>query len=248
MNVVAKIGSGKRVQFYRAPPPLTGEARDAQARHKLVSATRAKTLNADQFDRLLAHIRETATDYKNGIAVGIDEFKLLRDTAMVLLSFYCGLRAQEIAGLKWKRNILTSDAEIGKFLHVTKDIGKRTVAREIPLHPNVRKALKALRTLRPNDVYVIPTLKPQHRDPSKHKCPPNTIVQFLRRMYAAAGFIGCTSHSGRRTFGTNMARRCNEVGGSVRDVQHLLGHRSLVTTEAYIEPSDREHKMVGLVF
>jgi integrase len=61
------------------------------------------------------------------------------------------------------------------------------------------------------------------------------IVNWFHDMYAALGLEGCSSHSGRRTFITKAARLIYRAGGSLRDVQQLAGHRSLKTTEGYIE-------------
>ena len=43
----------------------------------------------------------------------------------------------------------------------------------------------------------------------------------------AVGFVGCSSHSGQRTFITNAARKISTVGGSLNDVQELAGHADL---------------------
>lgn len=61
------------------------------------------------------------------------------------------------------------------------------------------------------------------------------IVNWFHDLYARTGLQGCSSHSGRRTFVTLAARRIHQAGGSLRDVQELVGHRSIKTTQGYIE-------------
>jgi len=59
---------------------------------------------------------------------------------------------------------------------------------------------------------------------------------------------GCSSHSGRRTFITRLGRVIPLAGGSLRDVQLLARHRSLVTTERYIDgDSHAQRKLVALL-
>jgi integrase/recombinase XerD len=60
--------------------------------------------------------------------------------------------------------------------------------------------------------------------------------------------VGCSSHSGRRSFITRAARKISEVGGSLRDIQALAGHASLGTTARYIEvDADAQRKVVALI-
>ena len=61
------------------------------------------------------------------------------------------------------------------------------------------------------------------------------IVDWFADLYAGLGLQGCSSHSGRRTFVTRAARLIQQVGGSLRDVQELAGHRSIKTTQGYID-------------
>jgi len=66
--------------------------------------------------------------------------------------------------------------------------------------------------------------------------------------YKDLGFVGCSSHSGRRTFITNLAKKLSVVGGTLRDVQSLAGHSNLQTTQRYIEvDTDCQRKLVDLV-
>jgi integrase/recombinase XerD len=54
---------------------------------------------------------------------------------------------------------------------------------------------------------------------------------MFQRWYGDLGFVGCSSHSGRRTLITNVARKISTVGGSLKDVQQLAGHANLQTTQ-----------------
>ncbi len=50
-------------------------------------------------------------------------------------------------------------------------------------------------------------------------------------IYRAAGIDGATSHSGRRSFITNLAK----LGVSARVLMSLAGHQNLSTTQRYID-------------
>ena len=77
---------------------------------------------------------------------------------------------------------------------------------------------------------------------------PQAIVNLFSRWYSELGFIRCSSHSGRRTFITNAARKIPTVGGSLRDIQVLAGHSNLSTTQRYIEShAEAQRKIVELV-
>ena len=75
-----------------------------------------------------------------------------------------------------------------------------------------------------------------------------TIVNWFRDAYRAIGVDGCSSHSGRRTFITRAARLVHKAGGSLRDVQILAGHRSIQTTQRYIDgDTDVQRKLVAML-
>lgn len=211
-----------------------------------VNITRAKILDQEGFEEIIRDVQQGE--------------HALRNEALLRLSFYCGLRAQEIAGLQWKRHLLTPKGRVVSVLRVTRDIAKgdraRIVERDIPLDPTLIEVLTRLRITRPRDRFVIYALaEPRNYGDSGFQnraedggVAPNTLVKYMIRLFGAAGFEGCTSHSGRRTFITNLARRCNEAGGSLVDVQKLAGHRDLNTTGGYIEPSQAQHQLVQMVF
>jgi integrase len=77
---------------------------------------------------------------------------------------------------------------------------------------------------------------------------PPSIVVWFNRAFKNIGLKGCSSHSGRRTFVTRAARIVHKAGGSLRDVQLLAGHRSIQTTQRYIDgDTDAQRKLVSLI-
>ena len=65
-----------------------------------------------------------------------------------------------------------------------------------------------------------------------------SLTHIVNALYRAAGIDGGTSHSGRRSFITNLAER----GVSVRVLMSLAGHQNLATTQRYMNPS---HEQIG---
>jgi integrase len=77
---------------------------------------------------------------------------------------------------------------------------------------------------------------------------PQSIVVWFANAYRLIGLDGCSSHSGRRTFITRAARLVHKAGGSLRDVQVLAGHRSIQTTQRYIDgDTDAQRKLVAMI-
>lgn len=201
--------------------------------------TRAKTLDEKQFKRVVAFVRANWTSRVRGSAIDPGP----RNLVAVYLSFYAGLRPHEISGLEWSRHILDASGDIADVLTITNDIGKKSIGRQIPFHPELKKALAVLRLERPNDVYVF---HPLNKRGETERNSANAASQFFKRLYVEIGFDGCSAYSGRRTFVTSRARQANLVGSSLRDVQLLAGHSRLETTAGYIEFSEAVSELASL--
>lgn len=163
-----------------------------------------------------------------------------RDVVIILLSVRSGLRACEIAGLQWSM-ILEPSGRVGRQLSVHDRIAKKRSGRRIPLHPELRCALQQL--LRKSD-QVGPVITSARGGPMR----PNSIVNWFVTLFRELGVEGCSSHSGRRSFITGAARALPHSGGSLRDVQLLAGHRSIETTQAYIDgDTDAQRRLIRLI-
>jgi integrase/recombinase XerD len=66
----------------------------------------------------------------------------------------------------------------------------------------------------------------------------NSLAQAFALLYEGAGVEGASSHSGRRTFLTNLANK----GTAIHILKTLAGHRSISTTAAYLYSSPSQLK------
>jgi integrase len=188
----------------------------------------AKVLNQKQVEAVLHHIGRR----RNG----------LRNQVIFLLSVRAGLRAKEIAALRWSM-VLDASGAIGDAIHLTNEASKGNSGRVIPLNRQLLAVLVSQQQMYPGSslAHVITT---ERADMTSAQ----SIVNLFAGWYRDLGLVGCSSHSGRRTFITNAARKISTVGGSLRDVQHLAGHSSLQTTQRYIEgDSEARRRVVDLV-
>ena len=161
---------------------------------------------------------------------------------MVLLSFKAGLRAGEIAGLEWAM-VLRPDGRLGPHISVAASIAKMGSGRRVPISAELRAALRTLQRESGK-----PLMGPLIRSERGRHMTARSVVNWFAEVYRALGLSGCSSHSGRRTFITRTARLLAKVGGSLRDVQELAGHRSIMTTERYIEGDrDIQRRLIRLI-
>ena len=165
----------------------------------------------------------------------------IRNRVLVLLSLKAGLRAGEIANLTWPM-VLGPQDEIAAVIELRDHAAKKRSGRVIAMHPDLRDALSHWRDT--TDTLVGPVIRSERGGPMT----PVSIVNWFSAAYQAIGLEGCSSHSGRRTFITRAARLVHHAGGSLRDVQLLAGHRSIQTTQRYIDgDSDAQRKLVSMI-
>jgi integrase len=192
-----------------------------------MAGKQAKILSADHVDDLLFFADRSR--------------HALRNRVMVLLSVKAGLRAGEIANLTWQM-VLNPAGEVSTIIELRDHVAKMGSGRTVPVHSDLRDALIAYRkeTKGANPAII--------RSERGGPMTPLSIVIWFSRAYSELGLDGCSSHSGRRTFITRAARLVHKAGGSLRDVQLLAGHRSIQTTQRYIDgDSDAQRRLVSLL-
>jgi integrase len=150
-----------------------------------------------------------------------------RDRVIILLSAKAGLRASEIAGLDWSM-VLDARGKVADSLSIADAIAKKRGGRRIPLHPDLRRALVALKRDADFDGPVVRSVR-------GGRMRATSLVNWFAFLFRDLGYDGCSSHSGRRTFITTAARNAHRTGCSLRDVQLLAGHKSIEVTQGYID-------------
>lgn len=189
----------------------------------------AKVITAAQANAVLRHIEGTRNPARNRL--------------IFLLSLKAGLRAKEIAELTW-RMVTDPQGEVTKEIRLEDTAAKGSSGGIIAMNSELRGALDGWRRcgwIINQQGRVIRTERAQFTSAP-------VIVNLFRDWYTALGFEGCSSHSGRRTFITNAARKISLVGGSLRDVQALARHSSLSMTQRYIEAdTEAQRKIVELI-
>jgi integrase/recombinase XerD len=206
-----------------------------------MSGKQAKILSDTEVNQLLHFARRTRNP--------------LRNRVIVLLSAKAGMRAGEIAALTWDM-VLDPQSQIGSVIELRDSAAKKGSGRLIPIHPDLAKALAAWRKssgpkasgpkssgpkASADSTYVV-------RSERGGQMTPLSVVVWFNRAFHKVGLKGCSSHSGRRTFITRAARLVHRAGGSLRDVQLLAGHRSIQTTQRYIDgDSDAQRRLVSLI-
>jgi integrase/recombinase XerD len=178
-----------------------------------------------------------------------------RDRVIVLLSFKAGMRRMEIAGLL-RRMVMNAEGIVDTVIHLENSIAKKGAGRIVPINPELREAIIELMRVvpgRPSDPLILSerAMRENEDEPGTASIQPmlaGSIGYWFYKLYKASGLYGCSSHSGRRTFITRGGRRIGQVGGSLRDVQYLAGHKSLSTTQGYIDTDTvAQRKLVDIV-
>ena len=157
-----------------------------------------------------------------------------RDRAILMLSHFLGLRAKELAALRIGDVFDPHSGQLKEVVRLLAVMTKGERFREVFMVNEEARAslLTYLRTrsLRHMDAPLFQSQRGGHFSA-------NSMQRLVAICYRRAN-IRASSHSGRRSFATRLI----ENGADIYAVKELLGHSSIVTTQAYFSSSPERLK------
>jgi integrase/recombinase XerC len=143
-----------------------------------------------------------------------------RDIALIELMLNTGTRVSEVCKLK------VEDIEISERKGILRVIGKGNKLREIPINSETRKYLRDYLEVKPNSAYLFVSQRGGKMDRS-------TVFRVIKKYSDLAGLKDFVHpHTFRHTFAQTLI----DNGTDLFNVQYLLGHENITTTQRYHRP------------
>ena len=177
--------------------------------------SQARTINGNQARSFIAFVKAGKNAERNAAAFA--------------LSYYAGMRVGEIASLTIA-DVQLADGRVKDVIYLSADMTKGNNGREVFLNKTAKR-------------YVADLLKAGSYKPaypliqtmgSRKHFTANSLSIVFRNLYKAAGLDGCSSHTGRRSFCSNLANS----GVGIRVIQKLSGHRSIQSVQPYLDANE----------
>ncbi len=148
-----------------------------------------------------------------------------RDNALMILLYGCGVRVSEAL------NLNISDLPRDGFLRV---MGKGRKERQVPVMDIITEALTTYRALCP---YAETPDRPLFMGERGGRLHQGVVQKLMRDMRRALHLPEtATPHALRHSFATHLLQN----GANLREIQELLGHASLSTTQRYTDVNAQE--------
>ena len=148
-----------------------------------------------------------------------------RDFAIVQLFVQCGLRLEELAGLR------PGDLEINERSGKVTVLGKGNKTRTVAVNATAREALTAWLAVRPQDAGEALFISRKRRRLSRR------AIQDLIERYGKRAGLKIHPHSLRHLFATNLLAAAEN---NLSLVQEVLGHESIMTTRKYVGLTEKQ--------
>lgn len=171
----------------------------------------------------------TATEFAQILEFVATRRYAQRNRMLLLMSFWSGMRVGEIASLLVD-DVVDARGTVKQEIRLPAAQTKGNYARTVFLPEKLRTELQLYVDARSTKdrkqaFFITAGGKPFSA---------NVLTQHFFWLYRKAGIDGASSHSGRRSFITNLASK----GIGVRVLASLAGHRSIAVTQKYIDVND----------
>lgn len=166
-------------------------------------------------------VNETNTILRKASNFAKNEWQGLRDTAVFILLYGCGLRISEALSLNF--------GDITRQNNILRIRGKGNKERIVPLLPVV---VDAIDEYVQNCPYRFKEGEPLFVGARGERLLPRIIQRQLQKIRISLGLSdSLTPHALRHSFATHLLAE----GTDLRSIQELLGHSSLATTQRYTD-------------
>lgn len=170
---------------------------------------------------------ESIRDY---FANSVDHFQM-RDLALFELCLNCGLRISEALALNIHH--VVQNGQMVDRLELTATKGGKH--RAIPLNNKAKESITAFLEWKEFIGESLDKDSPLYISRHGQRLVRSQAHNRLKAVFAACGLSGkATTHSLRKFFATQLHDR----GAHIREIQELLGHSSVSTTQRYIDVTD----------
>ncbi len=200
-------------------------------REKLVSSNPAKAVSTPKVEKTLPttltvdeafRLMESPDRFPEKPSDAYAKDRVLRNRAILELLYSSGLRVGELVGL----NLKHLDLHLG----IVRVMGKGRKERIVPIGNEAMEALKAYLGRR-GDPEVG---KPLFVNLRGGRLTSRSVGRLIKKYTRSSGIVRKVSpHSLRHSFATHLL----DAGADIREIQEMLGHASLSTTQRYIHVS-----------
>lgn len=184
--------------------------------------SQAKVLTQDEIEKMLVFLNTKKHASRN--------------RAMFLLSHGCGVRIKELVSIRIA-DVLTRDGRIREEINLHREQTKGSYGRTVYLSKKMRELLHSYLCERfmLNDLLAVTMTDTSralfaNQKNSDRGFSASTGCQMFHYWYKDCAIENGSSHSGRRSFITNLANK----GVAIHVLKELAGHRSIAVTEKYI--------------
>ena len=166
-----------------------------------------------------------------------------RNKLVVCLTFYGGLRIGEVTKLKWS-DVVDANLTVKDEIVLSAADNKSNEVQRLFINKKLRAEIIEYKNYYSQKVghlnLTLPLILTQRNTPFS----PNSLCQLINSLYNRCNLPSATTHSGRRSFITNLANKSLNA----KVIMSLARHKNLSTTQKYIDVNDEQlRKAVELI-